>query len=263
MLEPNGVVAEPVAARTRSALVTGAASGIGAAVAVRLAADGYAVVCADLDGAGVARVAAGLPGASAVSLDVRAEGDWEAAIAAASARAHLGVLAHCAGISAAGAVVDTSLADWQRVLATNLDGSFLAVRAGLRVMSETGGAIVVVGSASGIRAAAGAAAYSTSKAAVRMLVQTAAKECRERGWPVRVNLLSPAGVKTAMWRSMPFFQDLVAQHGSDEAAFAALAGPGQRFAEPEEVAAAVAFLASDSAQLITGVDLPIDAGYVL
>jgi NAD(P)-dependent dehydrogenase (short-subunit alcohol dehydrogenase family) len=263
VVEPTGVVAEPVATRTRSALVTGAASGIGEAVAVRLAADGYVVVCGDLDGAGAARVAAGLPGATAVSLDVRAEGDWEAAIAAASSRAPVGVLAHRAGISAAGAVVDSSLADWQRVLATNLDGSFLAVRSGLRAMAESGGAIVVVGSASGIRAAAGAAAYSTSKAAVRMLVQVAAKECRERAWPVRVNLVSPAGVKTAMWRSMAFFEDLVAAHGSDAAAFAALAGPGQRFAEPEEVAAAVAFLASDAAQLISGVDLPIDAGYVL
>ncbi|NIQ81710.1 MAG: SDR family NAD(P)-dependent oxidoreductase, partial [Anaerolineae bacterium] len=106
---------------------------------------------------------------------------------------------------------------WRRVLATNLDGTFLAIKHGVRAMRDAGGAIVVVGSASGIRPAAGATAYSTSKAAVSMLVRAAAKECREGKLPIRINVVSPAGVRTPMWRAMPFFQDLIRQHGSEDA----------------------------------------------
>jgi NAD(P)-dependent dehydrogenase (short-subunit alcohol dehydrogenase family) len=150
------------------------------------------------------------------------------------------------------------------VLAINLDGAFLATKHGIRVMQKRGGCIVHVGSASGIRPAAGAAAYSTSKAALRMLVQTAAKECRQAGLPIRVNVVSPAGVKTSMWRTMPFFQELVREHGSENAAFAAMtkAGGGE-FVEPEAVARVACFLLTDAARHITGVDLLVDDGYVL
>lgn len=175
----------------------------------------------------------------------------------------LDIVAHCAGISAAGPVHETSLEDWRRVLAVNLDGSFLAIKHGLRAMRERGGAVVLIGSASGVRLAAGAAAYSTSKAALAALAKTAAKECREADIPVRVNVVSPAGVKTAMWRSMPFFQSMVETHGSEDAAFAALAGPHGRFAEPREVAEAIAFLVSDASCHVTGVELVVDGGYVL
>jgi NAD(P)-dependent dehydrogenase (short-subunit alcohol dehydrogenase family) len=124
--------------------------------------------------------------------------------------------------------------------------------------------IVHIGSASGIRPAAGAAAYSTSKAGLRMLVQTAAKECRDTGLPIRINLVSPAGVKTPMWRSMPFFQELVHKLGSDDAAYAAMAeSGGGRFIEPDAVARAVCFLAGDQARHVTGAELPVDDGYVL
>jgi NAD(P)-dependent dehydrogenase (short-subunit alcohol dehydrogenase family) len=211
----------------RVALVTGAASGIGAATARLLAEQGAVVVCTDLDGDAVETIARGLPGrpARGLPLDVRDEAAWARAIE--STLRHEGrvdVLVHGAGISAASPLRDTTLADWRRVLDTNLNGTFLAIRAGIRAMEETGGAIAVIGSASGIRPAPGAAAYSTSKAALRMLVQTAAKECKELGIDIRINLISPGGVKTPMWRAMPFFQDLVSQHGSEEAAFAALAG---------------------------------------
>ncbi|HSR14647.1 MAG TPA: SDR family oxidoreductase, partial [Gemmatimonadales bacterium] len=126
-----------------------------------------------------------------------------------------------------------------------------------------GGAIVLVGSASGIRPAAGAAAYSASKAAAAMLARTAAKECREAGIPVRINVVSPGGVKTPLWRSVPFFQDTVERLGSEEAAFAAMAGSGPPFATAEEVARVIAFLVSPAASQITGVELPVDGGYVL
>ena len=131
-------------------------------------------------------------------------------------------------------------------------------------MRAASGAIVHVGSASGIRPAAGAAAYSTSKAALRMLVRTAAKECRDAKLAIRINVVSPAGVKTPMWSTMPFFQELVRTHGSEDAAYAAMeAAGGGRFIEPDAVARVVCFLASDETQHITGVDVPVDEGYVL
>lgn len=248
------------------ALVTGAASGIGAACARFLAAAGAVVYCADRDRAGVEAVAGAIGDGRGVglALDVADEPGWDAAMATIRARHRaLSVLVHAAGVSAASALVETSLREWRRVLAVNLDGAFLATRHGVQAMREHGGAIVLIGSASGIRPAAGAAAYSTSKAGLAMLARTAAKECRDAGLPIRVNVVSPGGVRTPMWRAMPFFQALVAEHGSEDAAYAALAGGGPPFAEPEDVARVVLFLVSDAARHVTGVELPMDGGFVL
>jgi NAD(P)-dependent dehydrogenase (short-subunit alcohol dehydrogenase family) len=96
-----------------------------------------------------------------------------------------------------------------------------------------------------------------------MLVRAAAKECRDQGLAVRVNAVCPGGVKTPMWTSMPFFRDLVQQLGSEEAAFASLAQHCGPFADPQDVVAAILFLASDEARFITGVKLLVDGGYVL
>lgn len=252
----------------RVALVTGAGSGIGAATAQLLAAHGAVVYCTDLqvstlpDIEGTGSADSQLIG---LRLDVREEADWEGAVATVlGQQGRLDVLVHAAGISAAVPLADTTLAEWRRVLATNLDGTFLAIKHGIRAMREEGGAIVVVGSASGIRPTAGATAYSTSKAAASMLARAAAKECREGKLSIRINVVSPAGVKTPMWQTMPFFQDLIRQHGSEDAAFAALeADGGGRFVEPEEIAQSVLFLVSDDASHVTGVELPVDGGYIL
>lgn len=253
---------------TVNVLVAGAGSGIGAATARLFAADGARVLCADLDPLAAKATADGASRPSSVSacaLDVRTEAHWERALELLVQRhGALDVLVHCAGISAASPLADTDLAEWRRVMSTNLDGAFLAVKYGLRALRERGGVIVLVGSASGIRPAAGAAAYSVSKAGLGMLVRVAAKECREGGVPVRVCAVSPAGVRTPMWRGMPFFQELVMQTGSEAAAFDAMErGGGGRFVDPEDVARAIRFLASDDAKHITGVELPVDAGYVL
>lgn len=249
----------------RVALVAGAASGIGAAVAARLQSAGAQVYCADVNLEGAAIVAGASPGSRAIALDVREEDAWAAAMELiASENGRLDILINCAGISAASPIAETSLAEWRRVLATNLDGAFLATHHGIRAMRDSGGAIVHLGSASGIKPAAGAAAYSTSKAALRMLVKTAAKECRAAGLAIRINLVSPAGVKTPMWGSMPFFQELVAKTGSEELAYAEMSkAGGGSFIEPDNVARVVCFLASDDARHITGVELPVDDGYVL
>jgi NAD(P)-dependent dehydrogenase (short-subunit alcohol dehydrogenase family) len=252
----------------RVALVTGAGSGIGEAAARLLAECGATVFCADLEAPRSSETGTADPPnarSTAVRLDVRSETDWENALAEiVTGFGRLDILVHSAGISGASPVTQTSMAEWRRILETNLDGAFLAVRHGIRAMRDGGGSIVLVGSASGIRPAAGAAAYSASKAGVGMLARVAALECRDGGIPIRVNVISPAGVRTPMWSTMPFFQELVREHGSESAAFEALeAEGGERFAEPEEVARSVLFLVSDAASHITGVELPVDGGYVL
>ena len=252
----------------RVALVTGASSGIGAATARLLAAHGAVTYCADLaepEADDVGTSSTTTSHTVQIRLDVREEAEWETAVSAVlEHEGHLDALVHAAGIAAASPLADTTLAEWRHVLATNLDGSFLAIKHGIRAMRKSGGTIVVIGSASGIRPSAGAVAYSTSKAAVSMLVRAAAKECREGKLPIRINAVSPGGVKTPLWRAMPFFGNLVELHGSEEAAFAAMeAHGGDRFATPEQVAEAVLFLVSDAASHITGVELPLDDGYTL
>lgn len=248
------------------ALITGAGSGIGRASAEALAGEGARVFCADIDGTAARKTAEGIgPAATALTLDVADESHWTRAMETIlSAAGRLEILVNSAGVSAGAPLAEMSLADWKRVLSVNLDGSFLATRHALQAMASSGGSVVLVSSASGIKAAAGAAAYSASKAGVCMLARCAAKECCDRRLPIRVNTICPAGVKTPMWSSMPFFRDLVQSTGSESAAYAALsASQGGSFAEPADIVAAILFLASDDARFITGIDLLVDAGYVL
>jgi NAD(P)-dependent dehydrogenase (short-subunit alcohol dehydrogenase family) len=253
--------------RDRVALVTGAASGIGRETAIQLAAEGAVACCADLDRMGAEQTATLIgPPALAHLLDVTVEEHWDAVVQQIlTKQERLDIVVNCAGISAASPLTEMAFADWRRVLAVNLDGAFLATKYGIRAMRASGGSVVHVGSASGIKAAAGACAYSASKAGLGMLVKTAAKECRDQAIPVRVNAVSPGGVKTPMWTTMPFFKELEAKLGSSEAAFASLGGsvPGGRFSEPEDIARAILFLASDDARFVTGVELLVDGGYVL
>jgi NAD(P)-dependent dehydrogenase (short-subunit alcohol dehydrogenase family) len=246
------------------ALVTGAASGIGRAAAQLLAAHGAAVVCADLNAAG-ARATADAITAAACALDVTSEPAWVAAIdQVLAAHGRLDVLVNCAGISSASPLPETTLDEWHRVLAVNLDRVFLGTKHAVRVMRQTGtaGSVVNVSSVSGIKAQPGASAYCTSKAAILMLTRVAALECLHNGDKIRVNAVSPSGVKTPMWTTMPFFQELMAKEGGEEAAFAAMAraSPYGRFALPEEVALAILYLASDESQYVTGTNLVFDQG---
>ena len=246
------------------ALVTGAASGIGRAVVKEFLREGAVVIAADIDEAGAAAAVDGAPPSRAVRLDVTQPEEWQRVMAEAGP---LNIFVSCAGISHGAPIADTTWADWRQVMAVNLDGAFLGVQSAVKAMRAAGqaGSIVLISSASGIKASPGAAAYCTSKAALRMLSKSVALECKADN--IRVNTVSPAGVATPMWTKMPFWPALVAEHGSEAAAWQALGGidpalpPLQRMALPEEVARAVVFLASDESGHMSGSDLVIDAGY--
>jgi 3(or 17)beta-hydroxysteroid dehydrogenase len=231
------------------ALITGAASGIGRATAELFAREGARVVVADLDFAGAERVAQALIATGgeclALRLDVASEADWEATHHGILHRwSRLDVLVNCAGMSAASPLAETSLAEWRRLHAVNLDGVFLGTRAGLRAMGGRGGSIVNVASLSGLEVFPGAAAYSSSKAAVIHFSRCVAAECAAAQNGVRVNALAPGGVRTPMWAGVPVWAELAA---TDEAAAWRAVDPDSSFYAAGEVAMEVLNLATNPA----------------
>jgi NAD(P)-dependent dehydrogenase (short-subunit alcohol dehydrogenase family) len=176
-------------------------------------------------------------------------------------------LVNSAGINFAAPVTEMRLEDWRNVLATNLDGVFLGTKHAIAAMRRQtyGGSIINVSSAAGIKPSPGASAYSASKAAVCMFTKAVAKECQQRGDNIRINTVCPGRVKTPIWKNLPFFQDLIQKQGSVEAAFSVLeqSAPFGRFAQPEEIAQAILYLASDDARYVTGIDLVVDGGHTL
>ncbi|MFN3989922.1 MAG: SDR family NAD(P)-dependent oxidoreductase [Erythrobacter sp.] len=244
----------------RSALVTGAASGIGAACARALAARGAARLwLVDVDGAGLA--ALDLPGeVHRITGSVADEALW------AELEPQMAGLDHAvvnAGIGAGGPIAGISLAEWRRVMAVNLDGAFLTLAASLRAMVSKGaGSAVVVASTTGIKPIAGIGPYGVSKAAVAHMARIAAAENAKAG--IRVNAIAPGGVDTAIWESGEDFRRSVAAIGR-EATLKAMASttPLGRFATSEEMAESILYLLSDAAANITGHVLVSDGGFTL
>lgn len=249
-------------------LITGAASGIGRATALHLAdAGATALVLLDRDQTALHALGEVLEGRCELMLchqNVADEIAWaDLEVAVQSRWQGLDGVVVNAGISEAGLIADLSFADWRRVLSINLDGAFLTLRAGMRLLRD-GGACVVVSSASAVKAEPGVGAYGASKAALLQLAKVAAKEGASRG--LRVNTILPGGVETPIWSQMPFFNDLIAEHGSEQAAFdalAAMATPLCRYAKAEEIAVQIAFLLSPAARSVTGAGLVVDGGYTL
>jgi NAD(P)-dependent dehydrogenase (short-subunit alcohol dehydrogenase family) len=249
------------------ALITGAASGIGAATAARFAVDGArALVLIDRHAARLEEMAGALGGSEKmlVARDVADEAGWLLTQGEVKERyGALDVAIVNAGVSDAGAIVDLDFNAWRRVLSANLDGAFLTLRCAMRLMAPEG-SIVLVSSASAVKAEPGTAAYGASKAGMTQLMRVAAKECAPRR--IRVNAVLPGGVETPMWSEMPFFADLVRTHGSERAAFDAIAAEGTplgRYAKADDIAAQIAFLCSPAAAAITGAALMADGGYTL
>lgn len=251
------------------ALVTGAGSGIGAATAALLAKEGSTVFVGDISAVAAEQVAgqiraAGGPAESA-ALDVADESAWARVIEKiVLVHQRLDVVVNNAGVSCARPIADMTLDEWRRVLSVNLDGVFLGTRHAINAMQGKGGSIVNVASASGITPYPGASAYGASKAGVRLLSKIAAIECADAGASIRVNTVTPSGVKTPMWETMEFFQNLATQHGGKEKAFSALSGAAgsQRFFAAEEIARTILYLASDESRHLTGIELVMAHGHI-
>lgn len=248
----------------RTALITGAASGIGAATSQWLAGQGIAgLVLVDIDADGMAALDLPCP-AQCFAGDVADEALWQQIEAAVPRIDHALINA---GVANGGALADLDYAEWRRILSINLDGAFLALRTALRIMGReeaTHRSIVLTSSAVGIKPVAGTAAYGTSKAGVIHLARIAAAEHVANG--IRVNAVAPGRVETPIWTKTDQFEALERDLGSREAALAAVAGeqrvPGN-FISAEVMAAQIGWLLSDAAENITGTVLSSDGGYTL
>ena len=249
---PAGRVQEKVA------LVTGAAGGIGAAIAETLAREGAKVILADLEADACAQKASDL-GAEARALDVTDEAAWQDILADITA-AHgcLDILINNAGVlPALMPLEDTPLSEWRRVASVNLDGVFLGVKHGITAMKAGGGAIVNMASIFGLAGAPIIGAYGATKHAVVGLTKSAALECAHFGYSIRVNAVCPGYVDTPMTRSLSGSMGIDA-----ELSQLAARAPVGRMAQPSEIAAAVLYLASDEASFVTGTELVIDGGFM-
>jgi NAD(P)-dependent dehydrogenase (short-subunit alcohol dehydrogenase family) len=250
----------------KAALVTGAARGIGAAVAEALAGAGAAVLITDLlekEGRDtVERIRKAGGKAEFQRHDVTDEKQWEAAIAAAvKAFGKLDILVNNAGIETAALLSQCTLEDFRNVMNVNVNGVFLGHKHAIRVM-KPGSAIVNLSSVAGLIGTTGHIAYHTSKGAVRLMSKAAAVECAQLGTGIRVNSVHPAIVQTEMGTNFikhAVDLGLVPDYATGEAALKA--GHLLGFGETSDVAAAILFLASDAARWITGTELVLDGGY--
>ncbi|RLQ23407.1 glucose 1-dehydrogenase [Seongchinamella sediminis] len=235
------------------ALVTGAASGIGRATAIRLAAEGAAVFLADINPDGLAGTVAALPEGSRSSsfeLNVTDSAACNNAVAACvEAFGKLDVLCNIAGIAICENLTSITDEQWHRAVGINLDGVFFMCRAAMPHLVESGGNIVNMSSSAGLVGQAYNSAYCATKAGVLMFSKSLAIEYARQG--VRVNAVCPGLVKTPLSANFQFPEKV------DPELMARLM-PLAEGAEPEEVAASVAYLASAEARFINGIGLPID-----
>lgn len=240
-------------------LVTGAARGIGYAIAEAFVREGAQVLVTDKDEPACRAAAARLNMHYAL-LDVSREEHWADA---AAMLPQLDVLVNNAGVTGfeekptAHDPEHASLQDWRAVHQVNLDGVFLGCRYAIGAMKAAGrGSIINISSRSGLVGVPGAAAYASSKAAVRNHTKSVALYCAQQGWEIRCNAIHPAAILTPMWEPL-------LGAGTDRAArMAAFVAdtPLKRFGRPEEVAALAVLLASDEATYLTGAELTLDGG---
>jgi 2-hydroxycyclohexanecarboxyl-CoA dehydrogenase len=236
----------------RRALVTGGAKGIGEAIARRLRADGADVVIADLDFSAAQKLA-GEIGATPLQLDVANAAQVRAALLALAGKEPIDILVNNAGVDQHAFFTDTSEEDWQRLIAVNLMGVFATTHALLPAMQQAGwGRVINIASEAGRLGSRGGAVYAAAKGGVIAFTRSIARENGRKG--VTANVIAPGPIDTPMLRSA------VAQGG--ERLLAAMTGAtlAGRLGTPQEVAAAVAFLASDGAAFITGEVLGVSGG---
>lgn len=247
------------------ALVTGAAQGIGLSIAQLFAAEGATVVLSDINDKLGEAVSGQIPGNTEYhNLNVAREIDWRRVEQALLAKfSKLDVVVNNAGITG---LLETSgphdpenldISSWQKVHATNLDGVALGCKYGIRLCRKSSAASIVnISSRSGIVGISGAAAYASSKAAVRNHTKSVALYCAEQGYPIRCNSIHPAAIMTPMWDAML---------GEGEARSAGIraveAGiPMKKMGEPLDVAYAALYLASGESKYLTGIEINVDGG---
>lgn len=249
------------------ALITGGAQGLGEAAARMLVREGAKVVITDVNAKGAAAVAESINAqrkglAIAVAHDVTQEDQWKAAVAEAEkAFGGLHVLVNNAGIGLTKDLLDVSLEEWRKVHAIDLDGVFMGCKAAIPLMAKTvkntglGGSIVNISSISGIIAGHNMAAYNSAKAAVRHLSKSVALYCAKREMNIRSNSVHPVFIAT------PILDGLVQRFGKDEA-YAKLGRqvPLGKIGEPDDIAYAILYLASDESKFVTGAELKVDGG---
>jgi NAD(P)-dependent dehydrogenase (short-subunit alcohol dehydrogenase family) len=247
------------------ALITGAAQGIGAAIVRAFIAEGAFVIISDINQELAEQLSAEYPDQSqAVLLDVTNEQQWQQVIDAIISQHHkLDILVNNAGITGfedAGEIHDpehASLAEWRRVHEVNLDGTFLGCKYAIKAMRpKASGAIVNMSSRSGLVGIPAAAAYASSKAAIRNHSKSVALYCAQQGLNIRCNSIHPAAILTPIWEPMLGTGPEREQRMQD----CVKACPMKRFGQPEEVAALAVLLASDEATYINGSELNIDGG---
>jgi NAD(P)-dependent dehydrogenase (short-subunit alcohol dehydrogenase family) len=249
----------------KKALITGAAGGLGRAMAHRMAEQGASLALTDINEAGAAELAAEINArfdgsAFAYGHDVTREDDWQRVIAAAVADlGGLSVLVNNAGIGGTLSFVEAqSMQDWHKVQAVNVDSVVLGCKHAMAHLAAAGEASIVnISSIAGLAAAPGMGAYNASKAAVWLYTKTIALECAKAGNGVRCNSVHPVFIKT------PILDPFVAMAGGDEAkAHERLTRgiPLKRIGEPDDVAWCVVYLASDESRFITGAEIKIDGG---
>lgn len=227
--------------------VSGAAGAIGAAVTRAICDSGGTVIASDLPGR---------PGVE-VAVDVTSEADWQRAMAEVQRRhGRLDGLVNAAGIAAVGHVEKTEFATWKRVLAVNLDGTFLSCKYAFPLMSKRGGSIVNLSSVLGLIGGPNLTAYNASKGGVSLLTKSVALHGARLKPPVRCNAVCPAFVEG------PMVDDIAQSTRNPDAVRQKLALdiPLGRLGQPEEVAALCVYLLSDASGFITGADVPIDGG---
>ena len=249
----------------KQALITGAAQGLGAAIALKLAQQGARVMLTDINEAGAAAQAAainaecGADTAFAARHDVTSEASWVAALEAArEALGGLSVLVNNAGIGLSGTVESTSVEMWERTMAVNSTGPFLGCKHAMPLLRESQPASIVnISSIAAFTADPFLAAYNASKAAVWMLTKSVALYCARSKWDIRCNSLHPAFVATAILEGFRTGNDRSIEDTHEKLARTIPLG---RIGEPEDVALAVLYLASDESRFMTGSEVKLDGG---
>ncbi len=241
--------------KDKVAVVTGSARGIGRAIAQAMAREGARVVITDRDGEEAGKTAREIGNAAiAIEADVSKPDMIQSLFAATIERlGHVDILVNNAGIGVTRLIVDTELEEWERIIRINLTGAFLCSQQAARLMIKrgTGGKIVNIVSLSGQKGGVGRSAYGASKAGLEVLNKIMAVEFADHG--ITVNAIAPGPIATETGKGMHTQETVDAYHRLI---------PQRRYGEPEEIAKAAVFLASDDASYITGHTLNVDGGFL-